>query len=82
MIVFSELAAVVAVVVALAGQAFGAVQSTVATSSFGGPVPVYVAHVGRIDVDLESGGAGRLLRVACDNATAGTACFLVRPVRH
>lgn len=47
-------------------------------SPFGGSVPVHIAHVGHIDVDLGPAG-GRLARVACAGAGADTACFVGAP---
>ncbi len=45
---------------------------------FGGTVPVHIAHVGRIDRDLEPPGSAGLRRVTCVGA-AGSACFVAVP---
>jgi len=48
-------------------------------SPFGGSVPVHIAQIGHIEVDLRSAPAGRLARVRCSGAQAGTACFVSSP---
>lgn len=61
------------------GGALGAQPGSRAPQSpFGGPVPVRIAHVGHIEVDLASPGAGSLAQVRCSGAAAGTACFVGR----
>ena len=71
--------AVAAAAVALAGQALRPQPASVPVSAFGGSVPVHIAHVGRIDVDLESAGSQRLQRVTCSGLSGtGTACFVSR----
>lgn len=73
-------AAAAAAVIALAGHAFGtSPAATVPVSPFGGSVPVHIAHVGRIDVDLATPGSAGLRRVSCAGAAAATtACFVAR----
>lgn len=44
-------------------------------SEFGGPVAVHIAHVGRIEVDLESDSTVGLRRVPCA-ATPADECFV------
>ena len=71
---------------ALATTAFAAAASSTGpsagthppVSSFGSSVPVPIAHVGHIEVDLAPGGAGRLQRVTCAGAPLGTDCFVGR----
>lgn len=71
--------AVAAAALALVGHALGTQPATVPVSAFGGSVPVHIAHVGRIDVDLESTGSQRLQRVSCSGLSgSGTACFVSR----
>ena len=48
-------------------------------SPFGGSVAVHIAQVGHIEVDLRSAPSGRLARVRCSGAQAGTACFVSPP---
>jgi len=48
------------------------------TTSFGGPDPVRVTRVGRIEVDLEAAGAATLRRIRCAGVPASTACFVSR----
>jgi hypothetical protein len=71
--------AVAAAALALAGKAAGTQPAAVPMSAFGGSVPVHIAHVGRIDVDLEPAGPQRLQRVTCSGLSGtGTACFVSR----
>jgi hypothetical protein len=71
-----------AVTVALAASAAlgGALRaqpgSPMPVTPFGASVPVHIAHVGHIDVDLVSAGTGSLSRVQCGRSAAGTACFV------
>lgn len=48
---------------------------------FGGRSHVRIAHVGRIDVDLESARSAGLRRTSCVGASPGTECF-VASARH
>lgn len=69
-----------AVIVAAAASLATALHSgrpTVPASPFGGSSPVHIAHVGRIDVDLEPPRLGNLQRVECSGADPGTACFVM-----
>ena len=71
--------AVAAAALALVGHALWPQPATVPASAFGGSVAVHIAHVGRIDVDLESAGPQRLQRVSCTGLSGtGTACFVSR----
>jgi hypothetical protein len=64
-------------VVALAGPA-AAVDGT--AGRFGGTAKVQLAHIGKIEVDLEATSANGLRRVRCARAaSASTACFVARP---
>jgi len=71
-------AAAAAAAIALGGNVLGSGSRTVPATPFGGPAPVRIAHVGRIDVDLEPAGTAGLHRVACAGAGGSTACFVVR----
>ena len=55
--------AIAAAALAIVGKAVGTQPATVPVSAFGGSVPVHIAHVGRIDVDLEAAGSQQLQRV-------------------
>jgi len=69
--------AVVAGILAVAGGALGSQPVTGPVSAFGGPVPVHIAHVGRIDVDLEPAAANGLRRVRCAGTSDGTTvCYV------
>lgn len=71
--------AVAAAAIALAGKVAGAQPALVPASPFGGSRPVTVAHVGRIEVDLEPAGAGRLERVSCAGISGrATGCYVSR----
>ena len=63
---------------ALVGKAVGMPPAHAPVSPFGASVPVHVAHVGHIEVDVEgSAGPTSLLRVRCAGAVgAGTACYV------
>jgi hypothetical protein len=64
--------------VAAAANALGGPAQPQATSAFGGPRSVDIAHVGRIEVDLERSGRGALRRTRCDSAVGRpTRCFVV-----
>jgi hypothetical protein len=52
--------------------------ATPAPTPFGGAAAVRIPHVGRIEIDLETGGVGRLQTVACAAAPVGTTCFVAR----
>lgn len=57
----------------------GSTPANVPVSAFGGPVAVHVARVGRIEVDLESGGASGLRRIRCAGLPPrAAACFVAR----
>jgi len=67
-----------AVLVAVGGSASTTVGQQ-ATSPFGGSSAVLIGHVGSIEVDLETGGAGVLHRVQCLGAVdPATSCFIAR----
>ena len=44
--------------------------------AFGSSTRVHIAHIGRIDIDLESAGSTGLRRARCAGAPAGIACFV------
>ena len=67
--------AVLAATGALGGALRAQPGSSPQPSPFGGSVPVHIARLGHIDVDLSPAGAG-LARVRCVGAGAGTACFV------
>jgi len=71
-------AATFAAVFAIAGHALASLKATGTATPFGGPVPVRVAHIGRIDIDLARPGGGTLRRVHCVGATAASRCFVAR----
>jgi len=78
-VLLSAAVAVAAGALALVGKAVGPAAAPVPMSPFGGSVPVHIAHVGHIEVDLESSPASsRLDRVRCAGAARGTACFVSR----
>jgi hypothetical protein len=73
-------AAAVAASVALAGHTLGSSPVPGTVSPFGGSVPVRIAHVGHIEVDLSPAGNARLDRVPCAGTRdAGTACYVSTP---
>ena len=74
--VFGTAAAAVAASVALAGHTLGSPASAGTVSPFGGSVPVHIAHVGHIEVDLERSSAVGLRSVRCAGAARGAACFV------
>ena len=77
-VVLAATVGVAAAVGATAGHAFGGQSSSGTVSPFGGPVPVHIAHVGRIDVDVGPAG-GALRRVRCAAARGGAVtCFVAR----
>lgn len=76
--VFGTAAAAVAASVALAGHTLGASPDPVTVSPFGGPVAVHIAHVGRIEVDLESSSSAGLRKVRCASGLNGDSCFVSR----
>lgn len=43
---------------------------------FGGSAPVLIAHIGRIEVDLQAANLSSLHRVPCIDAAAGSTCFI------
>lgn len=71
---------VVTAALAAGGALSGALGSergpAVPPTPFGGSVAVDIARVGHIEVDLEPAGPGRLARVPCVDALAGTDCFV------
>lgn len=69
--------AVVAAGAAFGGHLLDSRSASGTITPFGGPVAVRVAHVGRIDVDLEAGTGHALRRVACAGpAGRTTACYV------
>jgi len=73
-------AATLAATVALAGQAAGSASGPPGTvSPFGGSVPVRIAHVAHIEVDLEPATTARLERVTCAGSRNGSACYVSEP---
>lgn len=69
-------ATLLAVAVALAGTAPSSGQ---VSGPFGGPMPVHLAHVGHIEVDLEPGRVAGLRRVPCAGVASPLAsCFVAR----
>jgi len=73
----------VAAILAAAGtlaSALSGPRPNTASSPFGGPTAVPIAHVGSIEVDLEDGGATGLVRTSCSGASATTECY-VAPAR-
>lgn len=73
-------AALAAAAVAFAGQGPESVPASRATSPFGGSALVHVAHVGRIEVDLQASETLGLRRVGCVGAASpATACFVAKP---
>lgn len=72
-------AAAAAAAIALAGHVGGTHPAAGTVSPFGGPVPVHIARVGHIEVDLEAPAPARLRRVGCAGPSGpGTACFVAR----
>jgi hypothetical protein len=70
-------AAAAAAVIALAGHALGTTSpASGAVSPFGGSVPVHIAHVGHIDVDLQGAGSSGLRGVRCATGPATSSCFV------
>ena len=70
-------AAAAAAVIALAGHALGTTSpASGPVSPFGGSVPVHIAHVGHIDVDLQGGSSTGLRRVRCAAGPATNSCFV------
>ena len=57
------------------------VHESTSGGAFGSSARVYIAHVGRIDVDLESARSIGLRRMPCVGAPLGTECF-VASARH
>jgi hypothetical protein len=65
--------------IAFAGHALSTSPAATGTvSPFGGSVPVRLAHVGRIELDLERAPAAGLRRVPCASGAATSACFVAR----
>ena len=74
------LATIAATVSMLAAAVQGRSHAAMPVTSFGGSVPIRIAHIGRIDVDLDPTGHGSLLRVDCVGSPAvGTECFVASP---
>ena len=69
-------AAALAASVALAGHALGSPPGPGTVSPFGGPVPVHIAHVGHIEVDLDRSSAAGLRQIRCAGAASGATCFV------
>lgn len=73
---FGTAAAAVAASIALAGHSLGSSPAPGTVSPFGGSVPVHIAHVGHIEVDLESSGGAGLRKVRCAGGPAGSSCYV------
>jgi hypothetical protein len=69
-------AAAAAAAVALAGHVVGVSPTAGTVSPFGGSQPVRIAHVGRIDVDLEHSSSAGLRRVPCAGGETASTCFV------
>lgn len=76
--VFGMAAAALAASVALAGHTLVSTPDPGIVSPFGGSMPVHIAHVGHIDVDLESSSSAGLRKVPCASGLHGIACFVAR----
>lgn len=63
---------------AFGGHVFDSTPAAGTVTPFGGPVPVTIAHVGHIDVDLEPGRSSSLSRVACFDGAVGASCYVGR----
>jgi hypothetical protein len=49
------------------------------SSAFGGPVPIHLARVGHIEIDIGPAGSAGLRQVRCAfSAAPGTTCFVGR----
>jgi hypothetical protein len=75
-------AAAAAAAIALTGHVMGGTitPATGTVSPFGGSVPVHIARIGHIEVDLEGSGArASLQRVRCATASGTLACFVSPP---
>jgi hypothetical protein len=70
-------AAVTAAIGLLAAGFHGGSHMTPVTP-FGGSTAVHIAHVGRIDVDIEPAATELLRRIRCGAARLGTACYVGR----
>ncbi len=69
--------ALVAAGAAFGGQLLDPHSKPGAVTPFGGPAAVHIAHVGRIDVDMEAGIGRALRRVTCSGlAGRATACYV------
>jgi hypothetical protein len=74
-----KMAAVIATAATAAASAPAGQAPSGPISNFGGPRPVRVAHVGRIEIDLERSGAAGLRRIRCAGIAPGLAdCFVAR----
>lgn len=74
-----KLAAVIATATAVAASTPASQQPSGPISNFGGPRPVRVAHVGRIEVDLERSNFAGLRHIRCAGIAPGLAdCFVTR----
>lgn len=63
---------------AVAGGVLGSARPQGPAGAFGALVPVRIAHVGRIEIDLRANDAGGLRRVSCARGSlATTSCFVV-----
>ena len=67
-----------AAAVAIAGHTLAASPAAGTVTPFGGPVPVRLARIGRIDVDFRGSGGVALRRVRCAGATPASQCFVSR----
>jgi len=79
-VLLSAAVGVAVAALALVGKAVGTQSPVVPASPFGSSVPVHLAQVGHIEVDLEgSGPAAGLVRVRCaGSSNTETACFVSR----
>ena len=69
--------ALVAAGAAFGGQLLDPHSDPGAITPFGGRVAVHIAHLGRIDVDMEAGTGRALRRVTCAGpAGRATACYV------
>ena len=74
--VLGTAAAVVAAAAAFAGHPLGSSPQPGIVSPFGGSVPVHIAHIGRIEVDLQSSSSAGLRKVRCAGGPQGNSCFV------
>ena len=72
--------AITAVAGMLAAALHGSPAKPAPVSPFGGSVAVHIAHVGRIETDLHTGGPGQLQQITCAAAAVapGPSCYDTR----